>query len=91
MDQFVEVTYTPDVEQMAIQVDLTSTPGIVRLVANKHGMAYLAGLAADFVTFLHPEDHAYEVGPSQGLVSGSPTLSFAFDPALDDLAPNISP
>jgi hypothetical protein len=91
MDQFVEITYRPEAEKMTIQVDVTSMPGILKLVANKHGMAYLAGLAADFVTFLNPQEHEYEVGPEQGLLPGSPTLFFAFDPALDDLEPDNSP
>jgi hypothetical protein len=91
MDQFVSISYTPDMEKVAIQADVTSRPGILKLVANKHGMAYLAGLAADFVTFLNPQEHEYEVGPEQGLLPGSPTLVFAFDPALDDLEPGNSP
>jgi hypothetical protein len=91
MDQFVSISYTPNFEQMAIQVDVTSRPGIVHLVANKSGMAYLAGLVADFLTFLEPENHLYEVSQEQGLVSGSPTLCFAFDPALDSLEPDGLP
>jgi len=84
MDQFVEISYTPDPERTAIQVDLTSRPGILQLVANKSGMAHLAGLVADFITYLKPEDLVYQLTEQTCLVSGSPSLVFVFDSALDD-------
>jgi hypothetical protein len=87
MDQFVEISYTPDFSRLAIQVDVTSRPDIVRLVANKSGMAHLAELVADFLTYLVPEDLVYELTEENSLVSGSPSLALVFDPALDRLEP----
>jgi hypothetical protein len=84
MDQFVEISYTPDVERMAIRVDVTSRPGILQLVANKSGMAYLAGLVGDFLTYLKPEDLDYTLTDQTCLASGSPTLIFLFDAGLDE-------
>jgi hypothetical protein len=85
MNQFVEITYNPDHDAKAILVDRTSKPGTIYLVANKHGMAYLAGLTSDFVLSIAPDELAYVIGEEQGLLPGSPTLVIEFDPSLDQV------
>jgi hypothetical protein len=85
MDQFVEISYNPDPERTAIRVDVTSRPGFLRLIANKSGMAELAGLVADFLTYLKPEDLDYTLTEQTSLLAGSPSLVFLFDAGLDDV------
>ncbi|HEY3281169.1 MAG TPA: hypothetical protein VGN26_02755 [Armatimonadota bacterium] len=77
----VEFLHGVDHSQAAIRVD-RSDPGIVFLVANQNGMAWLADLCFDLA--MSPDDPDFDYVLTEEIVPGSPKLRLAFNSRFDE-------